>query len=130
MGFVEGETGSCSETCNVDVTEEVSIKVEDAIDIKEEVGIKVEDAIDIKEEVGIKVEEAIDIKEEVGIKVEEAIDIKDEIPEFILFPPIKTEHEVRLRGVCEVVACNAFGPLIAPQKGNCEITLHYVLINL
>jgi hypothetical protein len=54
---VEGETGSCSQTvvkCDVDGTEEVSIKVE------------------------------------------ESIDIKDEIPEALIFPPIKTEHEVRL----------------------------------
>jgi len=39
MGFVEGETGSCSEacvTCDVDGTEEFSIKVEEAIDIKTE----------------------------------------------------------------------------------------------
>ena len=71
MGFVEGETGSCSKTCvtcDVDGTEDVCIEVE----------------------------EAIDIKEEVRIKVEGAIDIKDEIPEAISFPPIKTEHEVRL----------------------------------
>ena len=60
MGFVEGETGSCVETrveCDVDGTEEVSIKVE------------------------------------------EAVDIKDEIPEAMIFPSIKTEHEVRLWGV-------------------------------
>jgi hypothetical protein len=48
------------------------------------------------EEVVIKVEEAIDIKDEVCIKVEEAVDIKDEIPEAITFPPVKTEQEVRL----------------------------------
>ena len=83
MGFVEGETGSNSETCvtcDVDGTVEVSINFEGAIDIKEE---------------------------EVSFKVEEAIDIKDEIPEAISFPPIKTEHEVRLWGVCEVVADHA-----------------------
>jgi len=83
MGFVEGETGSCSEacvTCDVDGTEEVSIKFEDDIDIKEEV----------------------------SFKVEEAIDIKDEIPEAISFPPIKIEHEVRLWGVCEVVVAQCF----------------------
>jgi len=88
IGFVEGETGSCSETgvtCDVDGTEEVSIKFEDAIDIKEEFNIKVEDAIDIKEEL--------------SIKVEDAIDIKDEIPEDT-FPPLRTEQEVRLWGVC------------------------------
>ena len=110
MGFVEGETGSNSEpcvTCDVDGTEEVSINFEDAIDVKEEVSFKVEEAIDIKEEVSFKVEEAIDIKEEVSFKVEEAIDIEDEIPEAISLSPIKTEHEVRLWGVCEVVADHA-----------------------
>ena len=67
MGFVEGETGSCSEMCvecDVVGTEEVSIKVEEA--------------------------------EEVSIKVEETIDIKDEMPEAVSFPTIKTENEVRL----------------------------------
>ena len=81
MGFVEDETGSNSEecvTCDVDGTEEVSINFE-----------------------------AIDIKEEVSFKVEEAMDIKDEIAEAISFPPIKTEHEVRLWGVCEEVAGHA-----------------------
>jgi len=91
MGYVEGETGYCSETCvtcDVDWTEEVSIKVE----------------------------EAIDIKEEGSIKVEEAIDIKDEIPEFVSVPSVKTEHEVRLWCVCEVVAAHAFRPFIAPKR--------------
>jgi hypothetical protein len=40
MDFVEGETGSCSETCvtfDVDGTEKVSIKVEEAIGIKDEI---------------------------------------------------------------------------------------------
>ena len=72
MGFVEGETGSCNETCvtcDGDGTEKASIEVE----------------------------EAIDMKEGVSIKVEGAIDIEDEIPEAISFPPIKTEHEVRQR---------------------------------
>ena len=79
MGFVEGETGSWTETgveCDVDGTEEVSTKVE----------------------------EALDIKEEVSIKVEESIDIKDEIPEAITLQTVKTEQEVRLWVVCEVVA--------------------------
>ena len=75
MDVVEGETGSYSETgvtCDVDGTEEVSIKVE----------------------------ESIDIKEEISIEGEEAIDIKDEIPEATTFPPIKNELGVRLsRGV-------------------------------
>jgi hypothetical protein len=69
-------------------------------------------------------EEAIDIKEEVSIKVEEAIDIKDEMPEAIVSPPIKTEHEVRFWCVCEVVAALAFMAIYCPpSKGNCEITL-------
>ena len=91
MGFVEGETGCCSETCvtcDVDGTEEVSTEFEDTIDIKDEV----------------------------SVKVEEAIDIKDENPEAITFPPIKTEHEVRLWGVCEVVAANAFRAFIASRR--------------
>ena len=90
MGYVEGETAYCNETCvmcDVDGAEEVIVKVEDTVDIKEEV----------------------------SIKVEEVIDIKDEIPEAISFPPIKTEHEVRLWGVCEVVAAHAFRPFITPK---------------
>jgi len=58
----------------------------------------------------------VDGTEEVSIKVEEAIDIKDEIPEAISFCPIKTEHEVSLQGVCEVVAAHAFRPFIAPKR--------------
>jgi len=81
VGYVEGETGYCNETCvmcDVDGAEEVIVKVEDTIDIKEEF----------------------------SIKVEEAVDIKSETPEAITFPSIKTEHEVRLWGVCEVVAAH------------------------
>jgi len=100
MGFVEGETGSCSETCvtcDIDGTEEVSIKVE----------------------------EPIDVKEEVSIKVEEPFDIEVEIPEFVSVPSIKTEHEVRLWCVCVCVRwwqLMLLGHLL-PQKRNCEITL-------
>jgi len=36
--------------------------------------------------------------EEDSIKVEEAIDTRGEIPEALSFPPIKTEHEVKLLG--------------------------------
>jgi hypothetical protein len=54
--------------------------------------------------------------EEVSTKVEETIGIKDEIPEPISFPPIKTEHEVWLCGVCEVVAAHVFRPFIAPTR--------------
>jgi hypothetical protein len=68
---VEDETGYCSETC---------VTCDD----------------DGTEEFSIGGEEAIDIKEEVSIKVEEAVDIKNEIPEAISFPPMKSEHEVRL----------------------------------
>ena len=53
--LVEGETGSCKETC---------------------------------------VMCDVDRSEEVSIKIEEAIDIKDEITEAIIFPSIRTEHEV------------------------------------
>jgi len=77
MGCVEGETGSCSETC---------VKCD------------------------------VDGTEKVSIKVEEAVDIKDEIPEAITFPSIKTENEVRLQGVREVVATHAFRPFITLQK--------------
>jgi hypothetical protein len=68
MGFVEGETGSSSETCvmcDVDGTEEGTIGVEEAIDLRDEVSIKFE-----------------------------AVYIKDEIPETSTCPQIKTEHEV------------------------------------
>jgi hypothetical protein len=40
MCFVEGETGSCSDTCvtcDEDGTEEFNIKVEEGIDIKSEI---------------------------------------------------------------------------------------------
>jgi hypothetical protein len=105
MDFVEGETGSCNETrvkCDVDGTEEVSIKAEEALVIREEVGIKVE--------------EALDVTEDVSIKVEEAIDINNENLQDVMFPPIKTEQKVRLWGVCEVVAAYVCRPFIAPQK--------------
>jgi len=88
---VEGETGSCSETCvtcDFDATDDVSINVK----------------------------EAVYIKEEVSIKVEEAVDIKDEIPGTIIFSSVESEQEVRLWGVCEVVAAHAFRPLIATKR--------------
>jgi len=58
----------------------------------------------------------VDGTEEVSIKVEEAIDIKVEIPEPLIFPSIKTEHEVRFHGVCEVVAAHDFRPFIASNR--------------
>jgi len=91
VGFVEGETGSCNETdveCDVGGIEEFNIEAENALDIKEELGIKVEDAVDIR----------------------------SETPEAILFVPVKTEQEVRLCGVCELVAAQAYGPFIAPKR--------------
>ena len=54
MDIVEGETGNCSGTgvmCDDDGTEEVSMKVEDAIDVKEEFSIEVVDTVDIKDEI-------------------------------------------------------------------------------
>jgi hypothetical protein len=95
MGFVDGETVSCNETC-----------------------VEYDDDDNVTEEVSINVEEALYIKEEFSIKVEEAVDIKDEIPETISFPPIKIEHEVRLWVVCELVAADALSHLLH-QKGNC-----------
>jgi hypothetical protein len=49
---------------------------------------------------------AVDGIEEVSIKAEKAIDIKDEIPEAISSSS-KTEREVRLCGLCELVAAHA-----------------------
>jgi hypothetical protein len=58
----------------------------------------------------------VDGTEEVSIKFEEAIDIKDEIPEAVTFLPIKTEHQVRLWRVCELVAPHDFRPVIGPKR--------------
>jgi len=90
MCFVEGETGSYIETC-------------------------VECDVDGTEEISIKVEERMDIKKEGSIKVEETIDIKDEILEAISVPPFKTEHEVRLWDGCELVPAHAYGLFIVAQ---------------
>ena len=62
--------------------------------------------------------------EEVSMIVEDAIDIKDEIPEAISIPPTKTEQEVRLWGVCEVVAAHTSMTFLPPKKKNCEISLN------
>jgi hypothetical protein len=101
VGFVEGETGYSSETCvkcDVGGTGEVSIKVEDPIDIKEEVSIKFE-----------------------------AVYIKDETPETTTCAQTKTEHEVRLLSVCEIVTSHALRQLL-PQKGNSDVILYYLLL--
>ena len=90
VDFVEGEIYSCNEAdvgCDVGEIEEFSAKVE----------------------------EALVIKEEVIIKFEDSIDIKNERPEAITFSTIKTEQEVRLWGVCELVAAQTFRPFIAPK---------------
>ena len=68
---------------------------------------------------------------EVCTKVEDATDISDEIPEAVTSPPIKTEQEVRLWGVCVCVRCwqlMLLGPLWPPKKGNCEITFNCFLL--
>jgi hypothetical protein len=51
--------------------------------------------------------------EEISIK-EETVDIEDGIPEAITFPSVKTEHEVRLQGVCEL-AVMLLRPFIATK---------------
>jgi len=80
----------------------------------------------VEDETGCCIEKCetsdVDGTEEVSIKVEEAVDIKDEIPEAIIFPPIKTEHGVRLWGVYEGVAACAFRPFIAPRRKLCNFT--------
>ena len=48
----------------------------------------------------------VDGNEEISIKGEE-LNIKDEIPEDIIFPSIKTENDVRLQWMCDVVAAHA-----------------------
>jgi len=58
----------------------------------------------------------VDGTEEASIQIEEAIDIKVEIPEAIIFPSIKTEHEVRCCGVCELVAAYDFQLFIASKR--------------
>jgi hypothetical protein len=125
VGFVEGETGYCSETCvtgGVGGTGEGCVKVEDAIDIKEEVSIEVEDAVDIKEEVSIEAEDTVDIKDELAINFK-AVYIKDAIPEAIKSLPIKTELEVSLWGVSGVVAVHDFRPFICHKTEFMKLNL-------
>ena len=82
MGLMRDEPDSGSEACVTpleDGSEEFSMEVEEA---------------DIKDyETEIKVEES-------DIKIEDPIDIKEENPEAIIFPPIKTEPEVSVWGLC------------------------------
>jgi len=81
MDYVEVVTGHCNETC-------VMCDVDGA------------------GEFSIEGEEAIDVMEEVNIKVEEAIEMEDETRGAITFSSVKTELEVRLWGLCEVVAAH------------------------
>jgi hypothetical protein len=114
---VTGGVGGTGEGC---------VKVEDSVYIKEEVSIEVEDAVDIKEEVSIEIEDPVYIKEEVGIKFE-AVYVKDEVQECTSVPPVQTEQEVRLWGVCEVVAAHGFMPFIYPTMETVELTLSPLL---
>jgi len=54
-----------------------------------------------------RVQCGVDGTEGISIK-EEAVGIEGEIPEAITFPSIKTEQEVRVQGVCEMVAAYAY----------------------
>jgi hypothetical protein len=89
MGLIKDEPDSGREECVTildDGIEEGNIQVEESI-------IKVEGAV-------IKSEEADTEVEEADIKVEELVDIKEENPEAINFPPVKTEPEVSVWGLC------------------------------
>jgi hypothetical protein len=92
VGFVGGETGYCSETCVVLLQGCVGF-------VGGETGYCIETCVTGgvggTGEGSVEFEEAMHIKEE-SIKVEESVDVKCEMPEAIVFPPIKTEHEVRL----------------------------------
>jgi len=98
VDFVEGETGSCSET---DFVEGETGSCSETDFVEGETGSGSETCV---------------MFEEVTIKVEEAIDLKDDIPEGTSCPPIKTEHEVRFRGECEVVAAHAFRPFVTSMR--------------
>jgi hypothetical protein len=66
----------------------------------EEGNIKVEESIVKDEEADIKFEESDTEVEVADLKVEELVDIKEENPEAIKSPPIKTEPEVSVWGLC------------------------------
>jgi hypothetical protein len=58
-----------------------------------------------------------DETEEGNITVEESLDIKKEHPEAIKFPPIKTEPELRVWGMCVRKQCFMLSrPLTATKK--------------
>ena len=58
----------------------------------------------------------VDGTEEVSIKVEDATDIRDEIPEAVMFPPIKTELEVRLCGGVRGGGSLCFQDIYCPKR--------------
>jgi hypothetical protein len=67
--------------------------------------------------------------EEVSIKVEESIDIKDETPEAVLVQFVKTEHEVRLWGVCVWDGDKScFQTIYCPRKETTN--LHFIVFCL
>jgi hypothetical protein len=89
MGLIKVEPGSGSEACVTTLdnrTEEGNTKVEESV-------MKVKEADIIFEVSDTKVDAA-------DIKVEELVDIKEEFPEAMKFPPIKTEPEVSVWGLC------------------------------
>ena len=89
MGLIKVEPDSGSEECVTSLdngTEEGSVMVGDSI-------IKVQEDDIIFDESDREVKAA-------DIKVEELVDIKEENPEPIKFPPIKTEPEVSVWGLC------------------------------
>jgi hypothetical protein len=71
----------------------------------------------VTEEDSIKVEEA-DIKVELSnIKFEESVDIKEEIPQAITIPPIKCEPEVSEGAFCVKQQCFMFPrPFVATKR--------------
>jgi hypothetical protein len=89
VGLIKDEPDSGSEACVTTLdngTLEGNIKVEESI-------IKVKEA-------DIKFEDSDTEVEAADIKVEELVDRKEENPEAIKFPPIKTEPEVSVWGLC------------------------------
>jgi hypothetical protein len=102
--FEESETGYCSETCvtgGVGGTGEVSVNFEDSIDVREEGSIKFE-----------------------------AVYVKEEFPESTSSPPIMTEQEVRLWGVCDMMVVNDFFAICCPKTGFVKLNLtisHFLL---
>jgi hypothetical protein len=71
------------------------------------------------EEGNITVEEDdIKVEQSVDIKFEDSVDIKEENPEAIKYPPIKTEPEVSVWGVCVGQQQFVFPKSFAATKDN------------